>query len=138
DEMLPYFVESVGNAASKSHEFGWAADEAVERARAHAAELRGSRPTDGRAKQIVCTAGATESDSLALKGVAECYRDRGNHLVTVVTEHKAVLDSCKHLEKSGYRVTYLPVQKDGRIDLNQLAFAVEDRTVLVTIMAANN
>jgi cysteine desulfurase len=137
DEMLPYFGARFGNAASKSHEFGWIAEEAVERARQRVEKLIGSN-SDGAAKEIVFTSGATESDNLAIKGVAECYRDRGNHLVTVVTEHKAVLDSCKHLEKSGYRITYLPIQRDGLVDLNQLTSALEPQTILVAIMAANN
>ena len=133
DEMLPYFKEKFGNAASRSHSFGWAAEEAVETARARVAKLIGAT-----AKEIVFTSGATESDNLAIKGVAEAYREKGNHIITAVTEHKAVLDSCKHLEKHGYRVTYLPVQKDGLIDLDELKHAMDDKTILVTIMAANN
>ena len=133
DEMLPYFKEKFGNAASRSHSFGWAAEEAVETARARVAKLIGAT-----AKEIVFTSGATESDNLAIKGVAEACREKGNHIITAVTEHKAVLDSCKHLEKHGYRVTYLPVQKDGLIDLDELKHAMNDKTILVTIMAANN
>jgi len=132
-EMLPYFEEKLGNAASRSHSFGWAAEEAVEQARGQIAKLIGAS-----SKEIVFTSGATESDNLAIKGVAEAYRDRGDHIVTAVTEHKAVLDSCKHLEKSGWRVTYLPVRTDGLIDLDDLKNAIDDKTVLVTIMAANN
>jgi cysteine desulfurase len=133
DEMLPYFTEKFGNAASRNHAFGWIADRAVETARAQVANLLGGRPDE-----IVFTSGATESDNLAIKGVAEANREKGNHIVTAVTEHKAVLDSCKHLEKSGYQVTYLSVHQDGRIDLNDLERAIGDQTILVTIMAANN
>ena len=132
-EMLPYFTEKFGNAASRSHVFGWVAEEAVERARAQIAKLIG-----GTAKEIVFTSGATESNNLALKGVAEAYADKGNHIITVATEHKAVLDTCKRLEKQGCRVTYLPVGKDGRIDLDDLKRAMDGKTILVTIMAANN
>jgi len=133
EEMLPYFGEKFGNAASRNHSFGWAAEEAVETARQRVAELIG-----GKAEEIVFTSGATESDNLAIKGVAEAYREKGNHIVTAITEHKAVLDSCKHLEKYGFRVTYLRVQKDGLIDLDDLKRALGDGTILVTIMAANN
>jgi len=133
EEMLPYFTEKFGNAASRNHCFGWVADSAVERARAQVAHLLGASP-----EEIVFTSGATESDNLAIKGVAEANREKGNHIVTAVTEHKAVLDSSKHLERFGYQVTYLPVQKDGRIDLNDLERAIGDKTILVTIMAANN
>jgi cysteine desulfurase len=133
EEMLPYFNEKFGNAASKGHAFGWAAEEAVETARERVARLIGAT-----AKEIVFTSGATESDNLAIKGVAEMYREKGNHIVTAVTEHKAVLDSCHRLEQSGVRVTYLPVQRDGRIDLDELRRALDDDTILVSIMAANN
>jgi cysteine desulfurase len=133
EAMLPYFTEKFGNAASRNHSFGWAAEEAVERARMQVAKLIGAP-----AKEIVFTSGATESDNLAIKGVAESYRDKGNHLITAVTEHKAVLDSCKHLEKYGYRVTYMPVQKDGLLNLEDLKRAMDDKTILVSIMAANN
>src|SRR5215469_1577049 len=133
ERMLPYFREKFGNAASRSHTFGWVADAAVETARAEVAHLLGANPDE-----IVFTSGATESDNLAIKGVAEANREKGNHIVTAVTEHKAVIDSVKHLEKHGYQVTYLPVQKDGRIDLNDLERALGDKTILVTIMAANN
>jgi len=133
DEMLPYFTESYGNAASRNHEFGWAAEKAVEQAREGIAKLIGAN-----AKEIIFTSGATESDNLAIKGVAEMYREKGHHIITQATEHKAVLDSCKRLEKHGFRVTYLPVQKDGRIDLDDLKRAIDDQTILVTIMAANN
>jgi cysteine desulfurase len=132
-EMLPYFVEKFGNAASRNHSFGWAAEEAVETARDRVAKLVGAT-----AKEIVFTSGATESDNLAIKGVAETLREKGNHIITAVTEHKAVLDSCKRLERYGYRVTYLPVRKDGLIDLDDLQRALDDKTILVTIMSANN
>ncbi len=133
EEMLPYFMEKFGNAASRNHSFGWAAEEGVETARERIAKLIGATT-----KEIIFTSGATESDNLAIKGVAEMYREKGNHIITAVTEHKAVLDTCKRLEKYGYRVTYLPVQKDGLIDLEDLKRAMDDKTILVTIMAANN
>src|SRR5512144_1789053 len=133
EAMLPYFTEHFGNAASRNHPFGWEAEEAVEKARKQVADLIGAN-----AKEIVFTSGATESNNLAIKGVAEMYREKGNHIITQVTEHKAVLDTCKRLEKNGYRVTYLPVQKDGRIDLEDLKRAMDDKTILVTIMTANN
>jgi cysteine desulfurase len=133
EEMLPYFMEKFGNAASRNHAFGWAAEEGIETARERIARLIGATP-----KEIIFTSGATESDNLAIKGVAEMYREKGNHIITAVTEHKAVLDTCKRLEKYGYRVTYLPVQKDGLIDLNDLKRAIDDKTILVTLMAANN
>jgi cysteine desulfurase len=131
--MLPYFTERFGNAASRNHAFGWQAEEAVEVARKQVAELIGAS-----AKEIVFTSGATESDNLAIKGAALMYREKGNHLVTVVTEHKAVLDTCKHLEKDGFEVTYLPVQRDGLIDLDRLRAAITGRTILISVMAANN
>src|SRR5256885_6062524 len=133
EEMLPYFMEKFGNAASRNHPFGWAAEEAVELSRERIAKLIGATT-----KEIIFTSGATESDNLAIKGVAEMYREKGNHIITAVTEHKAVLDTCKRLEKYGYRVTYLPVQKDGLIDLDDLNRAMDDKTILVTIMYANN
>ena len=133
EAMLPYFTEHFGNAASRNHPFGWEAEEAVEKARKQVADLIGAN-----AKEIVFTSGATESDNLAIKGVAEMYREKGNHIITAVTEHKAIIDTCKRLEKDGYRVTYLPVQKDGRISLDELKAAITDKTILITIMAANN
>jgi cysteine desulfurase len=133
EEMLPYFTDKFGNAASRNHSFGWAGEEAVETARERVAKLIGATT-----KEIIFTSGATESDNLAIKGVAEMYREKGNHIITAVTEHKAVLDTCKRLEKYGYRVTYLPVQKDGLVDLDDLKRAIDDKTILVTIMAANN
>jgi cysteine desulfurase len=133
EEMLPYFQEKFGNAASRNHSFGWAGEEAVETARERVAKLiRAS------VKEVIFTSGATESDNLAIKGLAETYKGTGNHIITAVTEHKAVLDSCKRLEKHGYRVTYLPVAKDGLIDLHQLKRAIDEKTILVSIMAANN
>src|SRR6202042_722173 len=148
EEMLPYFVEKFGNAASRNHSFGWAAEEAVETARERIAKLVGATP-----KEIIFTSGATESDNLAIKGAVEMYREEGDHIITAVTEHKAVLDTCKHLEKDGCRGTYLPVQKDGLIHLDDLKRALDDgtiddrrsndktvdsKTILVTIMSAKN
>jgi cysteine desulfurase len=133
EEMLPYFSERFGNASSRSHGFGWAAAKAVETARERVAKL-----IRAKAEEIVFTSGATESDNLAIKGVAEANRTRGNHIITALTEHKAVLDSCKRLERSGFRVTYLPVKKDGLIDLDELRPVISDETILVTIMVANN
>jgi cysteine desulfurase len=133
EAMLPYFTERFGNAASRNHSFGWQAEEAVEAARKQVADLIGAT-----AKEIVFTSGATESDNLAIKGAAHMYREKGNHLITVVTEHKAVIDTCKHLEKEGFAVTYLPVSKDGLIDLDQLRAAITNRTILISVMAANN
>jgi cysteine desulfurase len=133
EEMLPSFTETFGNAASRNHEFGWVAEQAVEQGRDRIAKLIGAT-----AKEIIFTSGATESDNLAIKGVAEMYKEKGNHIITQATEHKAVLDTCKRLEKYGFRVTYLPVQKDGRIDLDDLKRSMDEKTILVTIMTANN
>ncbi|HLB45827.1 MAG TPA: aminotransferase class V-fold PLP-dependent enzyme, partial [Anaerolineales bacterium] len=133
EAMLPYFTERFGNAASRNHSFGWTAEEAVENGRAQVARLINATP-----KEIIFTSGATESNNLAIKGVAEMYREKGNHIITQVTEHKAVLDTCKRLEKYGYEVTYLPVAKDGRIDLDDLRRAITPKTILITIMYANN
>src|ERR671923_1970744 len=119
--MVPYFTEIFGTAASRNHPFGWEAEEAVEKARKQVADLIGAN-----AKEIIFTSGATESNNLAIKGVAEMYREKGNHVITCVTEHKAVIDTCKKLEKQGLRVTSLPVQKDGRIDLNELRVSITD------------
>jgi cysteine desulfurase len=133
DAMLPYFDEKFGNAASRNHSFGWSAEEAVENARAQIARLINASP-----KEIIFTSGATESNNLALKGAAEMYREKGNHIITQATEHKAVLDTCKRLEKYGYEVTYLPVQKDGRINLDELRKAITPKTIIISIMYANN
>ena len=133
EAMVPYFTEHFGNAASRNHPFGWEAEEAVELARKQVAELIGAN-----AKEVVFTSGATESDNLGIKGVAAMYREKGNHIITCVTEHKAVIDTCKRLEKEGYRVTYLPVQKDGLISLDDLRNAITDKTILITLMTANN
>ena len=133
EAMLPYFGSIFGNAASRNHAFGWEAEKGVEIAREQIAKLIGAT-----AKEIIFTSGATESNNLAIKGIAEMYRERGNHIITQVTEHKAVLDTCKRLERQGYRVTYLPVQADGLIDIEDLRRAMDDKTILVTIMYANN
>lgn len=133
EAMLPFFNDHFGNAASRNHSFGWEAEEGTEKARKQIASLIGAT-----AKEIVFTSGATESNNLALKGVVEMYAERGNHIITQVTEHKAVLDTCKRLEKEGVRVTYLPVQQNGLIDLDQLRNAITDKTILISIMYANN
>ena len=133
DAMMPYLTKTFGNAASRNHSFGWEAEQAVEQARTQIARLIGAT-----AKEIIFTSGATESNNLALKGIAEMYRERGNHIITQVTEHKAVLDTCKRLEKYGYRVTYLPVKADGLIDMEDLKRAMDEKTILVSIMFANN
>ncbi len=132
-EMIPFFCERFGNPHSRNHALGWEAEGAVEKARAQVAALIGANP-----KEIVFTSGATEANNLALKGVIEFYKNQKNHIVTCVTEHKCVLDTCRHLEQKGISVTYLPVQKNGLIDLNQLREAITDQTLLVSIMAANN
>jgi cysteine desulfurase len=131
--MLPYFTEKFGNAASRNHPFGWAGEEAVENARAQVASLIGATP-----KEIIFTSGATESDNLMIKGVAEMYREKGNHIITQAIEHKAVLDTCKRLEKDGFEVTYLHVQRDGRVDPEDVRKAITPKTILITIMYANN
>jgi len=133
EAMLPYFNDKVGNAASRNHSFGWAGEEAVENARQQVASLVGAT-----AKEIIFTSGATESDNLMIKGVAEMYREKGNHIITQAIEHKAVLDTCKNLEKHGFEVTYLPVQRDGRVDLEDLRKAIKPTTILICVMYANN
>ncbi len=133
DVMLPYFRDSFGNASSRSHSFGWAAEKAVDLAREQVGALIGAS-----GKEIVWTSGATESDNLALKGVAEFYKDRGNHIVTSQTEHKAILDTCKRLEKEGFEVTYVAPEKDGRVTAGSIAAAMTSKTILVSVMLANN
>ena len=133
EAMLPYFTQNFGNAASRNHKFGWEAEAAVETARKQVARLITAQP-----QEIIFTSGATESDNLAVKGVAWRYRQKGNHIITLPTEHKAVLDSCRRLEQEGFSVTYLPVEPDGLVDLGRLEAAITDRTTLVSIMAANN
>ena len=132
DAMLPFFTEQFGNSASK-HAFGWEAEAAVHDARKNIGSLIGAAP-----KEIVFTSGATESDNLAIKGVAELNGDRKDHIITCAAEHKAVLDCCKFLERHGYRVTYLPVDAHGTVDLDKLRAAIDDKTLLISIMAANN
>lgn len=133
EAMTPYFLEHFGNAASRNHPFGWEAEEAVDYAREQVAKLIGADP-----KEIIFTSGATEADNLAIKGVFEMYASKGNHIITAVTEHKAVLDTCKHIEKLGGEVTYLPVNADGLIDLKELEAAIKPTTILIAIMYANN
>jgi len=133
DAMLPYFTEKYGNAASRNHEFGWKAEEAVEIARGQIARLIHASP-----REIVFTSGATESNNLAIKGAAEANRAKGDHIITQATEHKAVLDTCKRLEKYGFEVTYLPVDREGLVDLENLRRAITPKTILISIMHANN
>jgi cysteine desulfurase len=133
EAMMPYFTYKFGNPHSRSHSYGWEAEEGVEKARGQVAKLIGADE-----KEVIFTSGATESNNLAIRGVAEFYKDRKNHVVTTVTEHKCVLDTCRHLEQSGFEVTYLPVQKNGLIDLEELRAAITDKTVVVSIMAVNN
>jgi len=133
ESMRPYFCDIYGNAASRSHSFGWQAEEAVEKARKQVAALIGAIP-----KEIVFTSGATESNNLALKGVAEAYAGAGDHIITTAIEHKAILDTAKHLEKSGILVTYLPVEPDGLVDLEKFQAAITDQTILASVMYANN
>ncbi|HVV56082.1 MAG TPA: IscS subfamily cysteine desulfurase [Mucilaginibacter sp.] len=133
EAMIPYFTQKFGNAASRNHSFGWVAEEAVDYAREQVAKLIGASE-----KEIIFTSGATEADNLAIKGVFEMYKDKGNHIITAVTEHKAVLDTCKHVEKLGARVTYLPVKEDGLVDLAELEAAMTPETILVSIMYGNN
>jgi cysteine desulfurase len=133
EAMTPYFLENFGNAASRNHPFGWHAEEAVDYAREQVAKLIGADP-----KEIIFTSGATEGDNLGIKGVYEMYATKGNHIITATTEHKAVLDTCKHIEKSGGEVTYLEVKADGLIDLKELEAAIKPTTILIAIMYANN
>ena len=133
EEMLPYFTEKFGNAASRNHVYGHVAEAAVDDARTRIAALIGAKP-----KEIIFTGGATESDNMAIKGVAEFYREQGNHIITQQTEHKAVLDSCKDLERRGYEVSYLPVDRYGVVDMDELRKAIRKETILITIMLANN
>ena len=133
EAMMPYFTYKFGNPHSRSHSYGWEAEEGVEKARGQVAKLIGADE-----KEVIFTSGATESNNLAIRGIAEFYKDRKNHIVTTVTEHKCVLDTCRHLEQQGFEVTYLPVQKNGLIDLDALRAAVTDKTVVVSIMAVNN
>lgn len=133
EAMLPYFTEHFGNAASRNHAFGWRAEEAVDQARDQIARLIGAS-----GKEIIFTSGATESNNLAIKGVAAMYRKKGNHLITVATEHKAVIDPCKRLERDGFAVTFLPVDAQGQVSAEQVEAAMTDKTILVSIMAANN
>jgi cysteine desulfurase len=133
EAMLPYFTEKFGNAASRSHPFGWAAEEAVDYAREQVAKLIGADP-----KEIIFTSGATEADNLAIKGVFEMYASKGNHIITATTEHKAVLDTCKHIEKLGGHVTYLEVQEDGIVNLGALEAAITPQTILIALMYGNN
>lgn len=133
EAMIPYFTEKFGNPHSRSHAFGWEAEEATEIAREQVAKLIGAQP-----KEIVFTSGATESNNIAIKGVGHFYKDKKNHIITVVTEHKCVLDACRHLEQEGFTVTYLPVQQNGLVDLEVLKNAITDKTLLVSIMAVNN
>jgi cysteine desulfurase len=133
EAMTPYFLEHFGNAASRNHPFGWEAEEAVDYAREQVAKLIGADP-----KEIIFTSGATEADNLGIKGVYEMYAGKGNHIITATTEHKAVLDTCKHIEKSGGEVTYLQVNSEGLIDLNELEAAIKPTTILIAIMYANN
>src|SRR5262245_2082176 len=133
EAMMPYLTNRFGNAASRNHQFGWEAEQAVEDARKSIAALIGADP-----REIIITSGATESDNLAVKGVAWMYREKGDHIITCVTEHKAILDTCKHLEKEGFRVTFLPVNTKGLVDLDDLRKAITDKTVLISIMTANN
>jgi cysteine desulfurase len=133
EAMMPYFTNKFGNAASRNHPFGWVAEEAVDYAREQVAKLIGASE-----KEIIFTSGATESDNLAIKGVFEMYKEKGNHIITTVTEHKAVLDACKHVEKLGGKVTYLPVNTDGLVDLATLEAAMTPETILVSVMYGNN
>ena len=133
DAMLPYFTEKFGNPHSRNHKFGWESEEAVEHAREQVAQAIGAT-----SKEIIFTSGATEADNIAIMGIAEFYKERRNHIITLVTEHKAILDPCRHLVEKGFKVTYLPVQKDGLVDLNILEEAITDKTTLVSIAMINS
>ena len=133
EAMLPYFCEVYGNASSSNHKFGWEAEEAVSKARRQVAELIGARATE-----IIFTAGSTESNNISIKGIAEIYKEKGNHIITCTSEHKAILETCEYLEQNGYEVTYLKVDETGLIDLNELKNAITDKTILVSIMSGNN
>src|SRR5690349_12739887 len=133
ESMLPYFASAFGNAASRDHQFGWQAEEAVDLAREQVARLIGADT-----KEIIFTSGATEADNLALKGVFEMYAGKGNHVITCAMEHKAILDTCRHIEKLGGDITYLPVNHDGLIDLKELKAAITPKTILISVMLANN
>ncbi|WP_422013318.1 IscS subfamily cysteine desulfurase [Reyranella sp.] len=133
EAMMPYFTHKFGNSGSRSHAYGWEAEEGTEKARAQVAKLIGADE-----KEVIFTSGATESNNLAIRGVAEFYKDRKNHIITTVTEHKCVLDTCRHLEQQGFEVTYLPVRQDGLLDLDVLRAAITEKTVLVSVMAVNN
>lgn len=133
DEMMPYFTDVFGNAASRNHAYGWQAEQVVSKAREQIASILGANE-----KEIIFTSGATESDNLAILGVAEFHKEKGKHIITAPTEHKAVIDPCRYLEQKGYEVTYLDVDKEGCIDLQQLEDAITDKTILVSLMAANN
>ena len=133
EAMIPYFIDHFGNAASRNHPFGWEAEEAVDYAREQVAKLIGADP-----KEIIFTSGATEADNLAIKGVFEMYASKGNHIITATTEHKAVLDTCRHIEKLGAEVTYLEVNREGLINLKELEEAIKPTTILISIMYANN
>ena len=133
DAMMPYFTQNFGNAASRNHPFGWKAEEAVDYAREQIAQLIGANE-----KEIIFTSGATESNNLAIKGVLEMYARKGNHIITTNTEHKAVLDACKHAEKMGAELTYLEVEENGILDLQKLQEAIKQNTVLISVMWANN
>src|SRR4028118_1745472 len=133
ETMIPYFTDYFGNASSRNHPFGWQAEEGLDYAREQVAKLIGADP-----KEIIFTSGATEADNLAIKGVFDMYATKGNHIITATTEHKAVLDTCKHIEKMGGEVTYLPVNPEGMIDLQELEAAIKPSTILISIMYANN